>query len=234
MDTEYLSFSNSTTCRAVSIHPHEAIEIAERSSLLALSNDEQSYCGKEIDSILYKLRLQTCLALREILNLPNAPINKMPNGKPYLSNRSESLTIAHKDHMIFVCVHNQGLPIGADVEDENQVRNWEPFQGRFFNHQDWLLSLRMSQLLSLEKNTAMLILFTAKEALLKCTELEIDALKMIFNLEIETSSAQNIFLTANPEWRNSIKQFSIEIKRQNNCIFAVCIESNSIELNEFE
>lgn len=190
---------------------------------IELSADEMSYCQSDPKHPLFAHRLATCLALRELLHLKAAPILRLKNGKPTLKNRRETFSVAHKDDMIFVCMHSDGIQIGVDLEDEGLARAWSSFQGRFFNHQDWLLSLRLSQILDFDKNTSMLILFTAKEALLKCTELEIDPLKMTFNLEKNKSTAHQIFLTSQLDWQNKQKNFCIEIKRQNKFIFAVCL-----------
>lgn len=198
-------------------------EIKKNSPLPELSVEEQTYCQYNSNSDLFQQRLNTCIAVRELLNLKNAPISRMQNGKPYLINRSETFSVAHKENMIFVGMQNDGAQIGVDLEDEISKRDWRPFHGRFFNHQDWLLSLRLNHIFYLDNNTTMLILFTAKEAFLKCTELEIDPLKMTFCLDNEKSTSHHMFFSSHLNWKNKQQQFLIEIKRQNEFILAVCI-----------
>lgn len=108
-------------------------------------------------------------------------IEKTKSNKPFFLDSKYFISISHKDNLQISAKSTD--PLGLDIEIFNsKVTDWAVFKDRFFNELDQKIFKNMTQNYNLNPNLAWLILFSAKEAYLKLTDLKRDPLNFYFEV----------------------------------------------------
>lgn len=118
-------------------------------------------------------------------------LQRLSDGSLFNTSDSTLISVSHKDTLLMIsrCYSSEIRSFGIDLEvNSNLAVDWRSFQGRFFTIQDWLSAQLFKQHKNLTIQETMLIFFSAKEAVLKCTRLKADPLKFSIKFDLKSDS----------------------------------------------
>lgn len=119
------------------------------------------------------------------------------NGKPYINNRVDEISITHSKNFVSILISNKLIP-GIDIEHIND--RVEKVKHKFLDDSEllWCESLEMKT-----------ICWSAKEAIFKTYEKELD----FHDIKVEKFDISDSFFMANVTQKNKTKSFKVFFKR---------------------